>query len=210
MGKERVKKSEKFWDKISNISKPPKKFEQAQVKTVEKTKKHLNSSDIVFDYGCGTGTITNAIAGNVKAIHAIDTSSGMIDSAKANASELKIENVNYEQSAIFDKRYKKESFNIVLAFNILQYLEDKHKVMQRINELLTPGGLFISETACLGERKTFLSILMFFVTKIGIVPKMKFFKISKLENLITNGNFKIVETENQSRLPEYFIVAKKI
>lgn len=206
-----MNKSEKFWDKVSNLSgKLPKKFEQAQIKSVENSKKHLNSSDIVFDYACGSGIITNAIADNVKAIHAIDISSGMIDVAKKRASELKIENVDYEQSTIFDKRYKKESFNVVLAFNILQYLEDRHKVMQRIKGLLKPGGLFISATACLGERKTFLSILMLFVTKIGIVPKMKFFKISELEDLISNANLKNIETENLSRLPECFIVAKKI
>ena len=128
-----MNKSEKFWDKVSNI-KPPKKFAHAQSKTIEKTKKHLYISDIVFDYGCGTGTITNAIADDVRAIHATDISSGMINVAKRKASELKIENVNYAQSTIFDDRYKKESFNVILAFNILQYLEDKHKVMQRINQ----------------------------------------------------------------------------
>ena len=105
---------------------------------------------------------------------------------------------------------KKESFNVILAFNILHYIEDIPEVMLRINDLLKPGGLFISATACLGERKTFLSMMMFFLTKIGVVPRMNFFRISELENLITNGNFAIVDRERLSRLPDCFIVSKKI
>ncbi|MFT6338118.1 MAG: hypothetical protein ACI86M_000829 [Saprospiraceae bacterium] len=81
--------------------------------------------------------------------------------------------------------------------------------MSRINDLLKPGGLFISATVCLGERKTFLSTMMFFLTKIDIIPKMNFFKFSELENLIANGNFTIVDIESLSRIPDCFIVAKK-
>ncbi len=165
----------------------------------------------MLDYGCGTGTITSEIADHVKEIHAIDISSGMIDAARKNIRERKIENITFAQSTLFDKRYKKESFNVILAFNILHYLEDTQKVMQRINELLKPGGLFISATACSGEKKTFLTVFLFLLTKIRIIPKMKFFKLSELENFMIDGSFKLVETEIISHtLSEYFVVAKKI
>ncbi len=207
-----MNKSEKFWDKQSrNYDKQVKQYEQTHIKTVANTKKHLNMSDIVLDYACGTGIITNEIADNVKEIHAIDISSKMIDVAKRKAGERKIENINFAQSTIFDERYKKESFNVILAFNILHLLEDTQKVMQRINELLKPGGLFISATACMGEKMSFLGILLSLLSKIGIVPYVKIFKFSELEDLIANGNFQIVETEELGHTPpNYFIVAKKI
>ena len=212
-----MNKSEKFWDKLSNkFDKRARHFEQTTIKTVENTNKYLNVSDIVLDYGCATGIITYEIAGNVKEVHGIDISSKMIEAAKRKAGERKIENINFAQATIFDERYKRESFDVILAFNIIHFLlEDTQKVMQRINELLKPGGLIISSTACLGEKKTFLSFLLFFLsfilTKIGIVPNMRFFKISELEDLITNGNFQIVKTESLNHSPEeYFIVAKKV
>lgn len=208
-----MNKSEKFWDKVSNLfDRPKKKINQTSTsfKTIEATKKKLDSNDVVLDFGCGPGTITNEIAESVKTIHAIDISSGMIALAKRKAAQRNIENINFEQSNLFDEQYKKESFNMILAFNILHFIEDTPKVMLRINDLLKSGGLFISATACLGERKTFLRMMMFFLTKIGLVPKMNFFKISELENLITDGNFAIVDRENLSRLPDYFIIAKKI
>jgi 2-polyprenyl-3-methyl-5-hydroxy-6-metoxy-1,4-benzoquinol methylase len=205
-------KSEKFWDKQSNnYDKQEKRYEQTYIQAVEITKKHLNISDIVLDYACGTGIITNEIAGSAKEIHAIDISSKMIDVAETKANERNIKNIHYAKATIFDKRFGKESFDVILAFSILHLLKDRQNVVQRINELLKPGGLLISVTACLGERKTPLSIILFLLSKIRIVPYVKLYKISELEDLVTNANFQIVETELlHFAAPSYFIVAKKI
>jgi 2-polyprenyl-3-methyl-5-hydroxy-6-metoxy-1,4-benzoquinol methylase len=173
--------SAKFWDKVSNLfNKPEKEMNPTSTsfKTVEATKKYLNKHDVVLDYGCGPGTITNEIAGSVKTIQAIDISSGMIEVAKRKAEECNLENIDFEQANLFDVRYKKGTFNVILAFNILHYIEDLPQVILRINDLLKPGGLFISATACLGERKIFLRMMMFLLTKIGLVPRMTFFKTS--------------------------------
>jgi len=202
-------KSEKFWDRVStNFDKHNKKTEKTHIKTVGTIKKYLNNSDIVLDYGCATGAIAIDVSGNVKEIKGIDISSKMIDIAKRNANERNIENVDLEQTTIFDKKYKKESFDVILAYNVLHLVEDSQKVSQRINELLKPGGLIISLTACLGE-KSFLGIFFIFLSKIGIVPQITPFKISELENLIT-GNFQIIKTKNFSNPPNYFCVAKMV
>ena len=206
-----MNKSEKFWDRMANYyDREEKKDELTYIKIIEKTKNYLKTSDIVLDYGCGTGLISNEIADNVKVIHAIDTSSKMIEIAKRKADGRKIENIDYEHSTIFDERYKRGSFDVILVFNILHLLEDTPKVMRRINELLKPGGLIISTTPCMGE-KTFLSILLSLLSKIGLIPKIRSFKISELEDSIANVNFEIVETEClHQRSQQYFIVAKKI
>ncbi len=104
---------------------------------------------------------------------------------------------------------------MILAFHILLYLEDTKKVMRRINELLKPGGLFISATFCMVEKKTFrsilLSFLVFFLIKIGILPYMRLFKVSEIEDSIIIENFKIIETKILNNSPtNYFIAAKKI
>ena len=206
-----MNKSEKFWDRISKNYDKRANNDKTYKKTLEITKKHLKSSDIVLDYACATGLYSIELAGNVKEIHGIDISSKMIETAKRKAGK----NVNFAKATIFEK-YKKETFNMILAFNILHLLEEPQKVMQRINELLKPGGLIISSTTCLGEKKTFLSILLsipiFLSIKIGILPYMRFFKIPQLEDLTTKGNFQIVETEILTHNPaiEYFIIATKI
>ncbi len=206
-------KPEKFWDRSASTyddSEPS--SDQTHIRTIENTKKYLNAGDVVLDYGCATGTIAIEIADNVKEVHGVDISSKMIEAAKRKASERKRGNIDFAQSTIFDERLEKESFDVILAFNILHLLEDTRKVMQRINELLKPGGLVISSTACMGENKTSpISILLFIVMKIGIIPSIKFFKISELEDAIANGNLQIIETQSLTHNPtSYFIVARKI
>lgn len=212
------KKSEIFWDKqADNFDKRASYTEQTHLKTVEYTKKYLNCSDIVLDYGCATGTVAIKIADKVKKIHGIDISSRMIDAAKRKSAEHKIENIDFAQSTIFNEKFRKESFDLILALNILLHVEETQKVMQRINELLKPGGLFISATACLGEKQTFSGILAFillkiavFFMKIGGIPGVRFFTISELEDSITDQNFQIVETVSLAQITtNRFIVAKK-
>lgn len=123
--------SERFWDNAANTyDQEERKNEQTRVKIIEKTKKHLKINDIVLDYGCGTGLISNEIADNVKIIHAIDISSNMIEITKRKADGRKIENIVYAHSTIFDERYKRGSFDVILVFYILHLLEDTHGVTQ--------------------------------------------------------------------------------
>ena len=197
-----MNKSEKFWDRMSKYYDKLAK-DKAYKKTLEITKKHLKSSDIVLDYACATGLFSIELAGNVKEIHGIDISSKMIETAKRKAGK----NVNFAKATIFEK-YEKETFNVILAFNILHLLEEPQKVMQRINELLKPGGLFISVTPYLGEKYSFLSIFLVLLRKIKILPYIRSFKISELKELIS-GNFQIVETSNLPSM-QYLIIAKKI
>ena len=210
-----MNKTEKFWDKVAGkFDKRSATLDKTEIKTIEKTNKYLRVSDIVLDYGCGIGTMAIEIKDKVKKIHGIDISSKMIDIAKRKAAEQKSENIDFAQSTIFGERYKKESFDVILAFNILHFLKDTQKVLTRIKELLKPGGWFISVTPCLGEKKSFKNIfiflLVFLQTKIGMVPYMKFFKISALKNSIVDSNFRIMETEClNSQSQQYFMVAKK-
>jgi 2-polyprenyl-3-methyl-5-hydroxy-6-metoxy-1,4-benzoquinol methylase len=204
-----MNKSEKFWDKIANYyDQVEKKDEQINIKIIEKTRNRLKISDNVLDYGCGTGTAAIEIAGSVKTVNCIDISSKMIEAAKGKTVEHKVKNIDFEQTTIFDEKFNKGSFDVILCFYLLHLMEDTPKVMQRINELLKPDGLIISATPCM--RGTFLGVLLSPVSKIGLIPPIKYFKISELEDLMTEGNFEIVETECLDKSgQQYFVVAKK-
>jgi 2-polyprenyl-3-methyl-5-hydroxy-6-metoxy-1,4-benzoquinol methylase len=206
-----MKTAEQFWDMISHhYDREEKKDEETYKTIIVKIKKHLTTSDIVLDYGCGTGLISNEIANNVKMIHAIDISSKMIAIAKQKADRRTIENIDYAHATLFDERYTSESFDVILAFYVLHLLEDTPKGVQRINELLTPGGLLISVTPCMGETRL-LSFLLSLVSKMGFIPKIRSFKIAELEESIRHEHFQIVEKEClHHRSQQYFIVAKKI
>lgn len=209
---QKMSKSEKFWDKRAiEYDRNEKKWEQTYNKALENTKRYLKNSDVVLDYGCGSGILTIQLANLVKEIHALDISSKNIEAAEQRTKGNKVDNISYTQTTIFNDRYKKESFDVILAFNILHLLEDTPKAVRRINELLKPGGLFISETASLGETKSFFRFLIAFLSKMKLLPHVVALKFSELEEMISKDDFQIVETEilGQS-MQTYFVVAKKL
>ena len=183
-------------------------LEQNHHRMVENTKKFLRQSDRVLDFGCATGNVAFEIVNNVKEVHGIDISAKMIEAARRKAAGQSTGKLDFQQSTLFDAGLMKESFDVILVFNILHFMEDIPMTMQRIHELLKPGGLFISKTPCMGEETSVLTSLLSLVTKTGIIPPMRFFKIAEMEDSVTRGNFHIVETECLTPT-EYFIVARK-
>jgi 2-polyprenyl-3-methyl-5-hydroxy-6-metoxy-1,4-benzoquinol methylase len=206
-------KSEKFWDKqAKDFASQEQHTQLNENKDFITTLKYLDINDTVLDYGCATGIISNAISDKVKEIHAIDISSKMIEIAKSKASERYIDNIHYAHATIFDERYQKESFNVILAFRILHMLENPQAIMHRINELMKPGGVFISVTACMGDKRSLLSMLVFLVSKMGILPQhINMFKLMELQGIITGEGFQIVEYERMDdKVSHYCIVARKL
>lgn len=202
----------KFWNRLSNgyDAQVNTKYVQAYNETVEITKKYLKDSDIVLDYACGTGITTVELANNVKKIHAIDISKNMISIAKNKSEQRGITNIEFEVSDIYNEKFEENTFDVVMAFNILYFIRDIDSVINHINKLLKPGGIFISVTDCYGESMTFMSVVQSLFSKMGVIPYMRKFKITDLERVVGAGGFSIIETHNLfDSPPNYYIVARK-
>ena len=210
-------KAEKFWDRLSrDFNKESDQFDQKFIGKMKNIKNYLKASDTVLDYGCATGRIALELADKVKAVQGIDISSKMITSARNKIETGKINNVSFAHAQIFDKSIKPDSFDVILALNIIHLVKEPEIVIERFNKLLKPDGLLICETPCLGEYKTFLSSiassLLFITVKMGMLPFISFFKIRELEAIVTNSGFKITNTDRlqDKASTSYFIIAKKI
>ena len=190
-----MNKSEGFWDGASkNYDKTEERFEYIHGRSRENTRKFLKGSDTVLDYGCGTGTAACQFSSQVKEIHAIDISSQMIAIAREKAAVAKVENVSFEQSDIFDSKYSNESYDVILAFNMLHTVPSPQNVMLRINELLKPEGLFISVTPCLRQKMSFLVNLQIqlvrILCKLGLIPiPIRRITSFDVEDLLEVGGF---------------------
>ncbi len=212
-----MNKSAEFWDRsASNYDKTEEKFAYIHSRSRENTKRHLKDTNVVLDYGCGTGTTACEISSLVNSVHAIDISSGMIDIAKGKAAASGIANIDFEQADIFDEKFANGSFDVVLAFNMLHTVPDPRRVVQRTIELLKPGGTFISVTPCLGGRMTFLLNLQILLVRVllktGIIPiPIRRLKHTDLDDLVADDRFQIIDTEEIfAGASSYFMVAKKI
>jgi 2-polyprenyl-3-methyl-5-hydroxy-6-metoxy-1,4-benzoquinol methylase len=208
------KKAEQFWHmnaKNMDSFAENEGLKKLEARRNEKLERYLPDSDRILDYGCGTGTLSLRFAGRVKDIDGIDFAAGMIEVAERKAAESKVGNAHFLQATIFDPRLEKGSYDAVLAWGILHLVDDRNLVVKRMNELLKPGGLVVSATECMAEKKTPITSLLSFLMKIGIFPiSLKYFTIAELEESFTGAGFQIIEKEIMGDNPvSCFIAAKK-
>ena len=136
-----MKNSMWFWDWIARWYDKRARVDKDLTRAVARFAKYLAPNDTVLDYACGTGVVAYKIAADVKEVHAIDASAGMIDLAKERARESEVANVHFARKTIFDEELETGTYDVLLAFNILHLLEDACEALHRASELLKPGGL---------------------------------------------------------------------
>jgi 2-polyprenyl-3-methyl-5-hydroxy-6-metoxy-1,4-benzoquinol methylase len=212
-----MNKAQKFWDKqAERFDNSQKQFDTASKEILARTREYLNANDHILDFGCASGSKTLEMAGWVKHVNGLDISSGMIGQAIKNLNRSGITNVTFTQGTIFNDIPGQDSFDKIIAFSIIHLLEESEKTIQRIHELLKPGGLFISETACFRENMDIKTRMEFssirFMAKLGLFPlHLNMFKSSDVEQLISRHNFRILKTERLffHGMTISFIVAEK-
>jgi ubiquinone/menaquinone biosynthesis C-methylase UbiE len=200
-----------FWDKAADkYSKKPVKNMENYRKTLDCTRRYLSTSDEVLEVGCGTGTTALLLAPSVKQLTATDISSRMIEIAKEEAVTQGVENVRFDRATLFDQKLEKGSFDVVMGFNFLHLLKDIPGAVRRVDELLKPGGVFISKTVCLGEQSRLWSPLLAVMKALSLAPYVKCLKVAELEDIITSTGFEIMETGfYPPSPPSRYIVARK-
>jgi ubiquinone/menaquinone biosynthesis C-methylase UbiE len=201
----------KFWDRISGrYDDSVNESELANSNVIMTTRKYLGANDRVLDFACGTGNFSIPIAKDVGEILAIDISAKMLAIAEDKIVARGIQNVRFARASLSDATLQPASFDSILAFNILHLLDDPQAAVKRIGEILKPGGIFISESACMGEKNAFVRAGFSLFGLTGFLPKLNAFRIAELEVFIRNGGFEILEAERVGEeSASYFVVAKK-
>ena len=208
--------AQQFWDKqAARYDDSEKQFEPAVKDIIAKTKEFLDADDTVLDFGCATGTKTIELANHISYIHGLDISTEMINEAVKKKNKTTIKNISFSQGTIFRSDLESASFDKIIAYSIIHLLEDSEKVIQRIYELLKPGGLLIAATPCIKDKMAFKNRLQFsailFLKRLGLFPLyLNRFSSSDIEELIKSRNFSIVKSEKMFYgMTINFIVAKK-
>ena len=207
------KSPEKFWDLISSrYAASPISDRSAYETKIEIIKSYLSAEDVVLDIGCGTGTQCGDLAGNVKQLTGIDISSKLLAIAEQRKAERKLDNIEFIKTSLYDERLKANDFDVVMAFFVLHFFEDIDAVFKRIHDLLKPGGMFISETACLGEKSNIAGKLVRFAGHLGLLPEINLLTTRQLEQSLEKSGFQLVDkikfSENSDA--EYTLFAKKV
>ncbi|NJO72636.1 MAG: class I SAM-dependent methyltransferase [Leptolyngbyaceae cyanobacterium RM1_406_9] len=202
--------STKFWDKIADrYAKQPIADETAYQKKLQVTREYFQPDMEVLEIGCGTGSTAIAHAPCVNHIRAIDFSSKMIEIAQGKADAENITNVTFERSTIDEISASDQTYDAVLGLSILHLLENKEAVIAKVYDLLKPGGIFVTSTACLGDTMSFFKFIAPIGKFLGLMPLVKVFTTKELEDSLTDAGFEIDYQWQPDKGKAVFIVAKK-
>ena len=204
---------EKFWDLISSkYAASPISDKSAYEAKVARLKICLSPEMSVLDIGCGTGTQCGDIAESVDQVTGIDISGKLLAIAEKRMAERNLDNVGFIRTSVFDERLEQGSYDVVMAFFVLHFFDDVDAVFKRIHELLKPDGIFISETACLGNKSRFVGGLLQFAGRLGLLPAINLVTTQQLEQSLKNTGFQIIEKTKFSNKPdaEFTLIARRV
>lgn len=201
-----------FWNRraISYDQSVQKNYAGAYQRTIDLAKKYLTKEDVLLDFGCGTGIVTNEMAGSVEQIVAVDISDQMVVQAKAKEVATQIDNIIYLVGDLNQERIKATQFSVISAMNVLYFIRDLKGLLNQFYRMLPPGGFFLSATDCLGEKKNLRNILTQWFSFFGLFPYLRSFNMAVLTAAIEKAGFEVLETEILfPDPPNLFVVARK-
>lgn len=138
---------ENYWDSVATgYDEHLKKSAGAYTKAIDQISSEIWVEDTVLDIGTGTGEIPFAIAGRADRIVAIDSSSKMIDLAKAKAQEKKTDNIEFVVQDCNRIEFPEKSFDVIIIANLLHLIPNPDKFLRGISSLLKPDGVIITPT----------------------------------------------------------------
>lgn len=104
----------------------------------------FSSEDIVLECACGTGMLTVHIAPRCKKIVATDLSENMLKKTRKKCRSF--DNVICEKTNITDLHYGDNSFDVVLAANVIHLLPEPEKALREMSRVCKAGGRLVIPT----------------------------------------------------------------
>ena len=203
--------SASFWDRIAHkYSQQPIADQETYRRKLAATQAILRPHMKVLEFGCGTGSTALEHAPYAASILATDVSGEMISIGREKAKQAGINNVTFAQSGVSDFEGEQESYDVILALNLLHLLPDRARAIAKIKRLLKPGGIFISSTVCLSDRMWFIRPLIPILQWFGKAPYVEFLHAEGVINEIKSEGFSIREHWTHGRANSLFLIADKL
>ena len=162
-----------FWDKVSGVYDL---FENIYNKSVyqstgESVAKYIKNTDRVLECACGTGAISIFIAPVCKELLVTDYSVGMLKQAKKKLKNY--DNIEYKMVDITDIEAEDNTFDVVVAGNVIHLLPDPQRAMRELTRVCKDGGRLVIPTYINGDEGT-NKLAVKFLEKLGASFKCQF------------------------------------
>ncbi len=200
-----------FWDRVApDYSKKPISDTESYARKLAATQALMQADMTVLELGCGTGSTALEHAPHVSHIDATDVSAAMVAIGREKAEQAGIANVSFRQSGV-EEFSAGDSYDMVLALNLLHLLPDRPAALAKVQQLLKPGGYFISSTVCLADSLWFLRPVIRVLQWIGKAPYVSFVSEDDVLREVAAAGFDVQEHwTHGGRANSLFLIARKV
>ena len=161
--------------------------------------KSINKSDVVLECACGTGMISAAIAPVCNSLTATDFSEGMLKQARKKCKGFP--NVKLQTADITSLDYENESFDAVVAANVIHLLDHPYQALAELDRVCKKGGRLIIPTYVNREKTGKTGGVVKAIGKAGADFKQQF-TYSNYRAFFEKAGYRKIETELiQGRVP---------
>lgn len=166
-----------FWDKIAFAYDTAEKLNNAAyVKMLDEIYELIPEGSNVLECAGGTGTISVKIADKAEKIMCTDMSFNMFRYAKRKAEKNNISNISFAESDIMNLDYKSETYDAVIAANVLHLLDEPEKAVKELMRVVKKGGILILPTFLTAHTGAFSDLLIKAYKFLGFNPKSSYNK----------------------------------
>jgi len=202
-----------FWDRTAaRYAKRPIADQEAYLRKLALTQEFLRPEMDVMEFGCGTASTAIIHAPKVRSYLATDASSNMIEIARQRVaeSEQDISNLRLEVATLDELQKRQQRYDAILGLNILHLLPDPDRAIRQVFQMLKPGGVFISNTACLQTTRRYLKPVVVLARWLRLAPAVTFLSREALEQSLNDAGFQIQHRWVPERSPDvYFLIAAR-
>ena len=125
----------------------------------------IRPGDTVLECACGTGAIASAIAPACARVVATDFSEGMLKQARKKLARFP--HVVVEQADITDLHYADDSFDAVVAGNVIHLLPEPGDALKELKRVVRPGGTIIVPTYMIPKKRAHTMFLRL-ISRFGV------------------------------------------
>ncbi len=199
-----------FWDNVAGV------YDLFVNVVNRKTHKALRSivegliepEDDVLECACGTGLLSKVIAKKCCTLTATDFSPKMLEKARKNCSAF--DNITFREANIMNLDFPDNSFDKVVAGNVIHLLDEPLKALGELDRVCRPGGKLIIPTYMNKDRKGQTSGFASAVGKAGADFKRQFTADTYRQFFLEAGYEDVQITMADGRIPCAVAVMSKV
>lgn len=136
-----------FWDKVASVYDIAESVNgDVYSQMCRITERLVPEGARVLDCAAGTGELSFAAAKKAESVLCTDLSDNMLKTARRKAKAFGAENIAFETRNIFDLKDPDNTYDVVIAGNVLHLLTNPQGAVKELCRVLKPGGKLLLPT----------------------------------------------------------------